>query len=107
MSTKTKAPRQRSLPHSLSSNGSIAQESVGKTDVRSGFTKLPNAVLLDSGLSMGAKQLYALLVHHQGVNAESWPSQKKLAAELSVASVSTVRRSRPVAWCNWASDGAG
>ena len=59
--------------------------------VTNGFTKLDNAVLFSADVSHGALRLYGTLRHHQGSNAECWPGQKTLAAELCV-SVRQVQR---------------
>jgi DNA-binding transcriptional ArsR family regulator len=88
--TQTESPAPTGLPTIKPTNGSLPA-SPGKSDAPASFTKLPNAVWMNSALLAGDRLLYAALAHHQGSNAEAWPSQKLLAAELDV-SVSTVRR---------------
>jgi hypothetical protein len=57
-----------------------------------GFTKVPNDVLLRSSLSLGARMTYALLKHRARNDSHCWPSQKTLAGELGVKDTRQVRR---------------
>jgi Helix-turn-helix domain len=50
----------------------------------SGFTKFPNAVLLDPTLSVGARLLYGCLRHHARGEDECFPGLERLAGYLGV-----------------------
>lgn len=50
-----------------------------------GFTMLPNAVLLNGHLSLGARLFYAVLVHYARQTEECWPSQPRVAVNLGVS----------------------
>jgi hypothetical protein len=54
-------------------------------DVLDGYAQVPNAVLLDSTLTAGARLLYALLVHYAWQDGECFPGQERLARDLGVS----------------------
>ncbi len=56
-----------------------------------GFTMVPNELLRDTSLSMGARQTWIALKSHAWQDPECWPGQETLARELGV-SVRQVRR---------------
>lgn len=49
---------------------------------QAGFTMVPNVVLLDGDMSMGARMVYAQLLHYAREKEEAWPGQARLAAQL-------------------------
>ncbi|MEJ7568410.1 MAG: helix-turn-helix domain-containing protein [Gaiellaceae bacterium] len=51
-----------------------------------GFTKVPNELLRDTSLSMGARLTWIALKSHAWQGAECWPGQETLAREVGVAS---------------------
>lgn len=52
--------------------------------LRKGFTALPNLVLLDTRLSVGARLTYALLTHYAWASDNEWPGQDGLAASMGI-----------------------
>jgi DNA-binding transcriptional MocR family regulator len=58
--------------------------------LKRGFTQLPNYVLKDTSLSMGARLSYAILLSYAWQEKSCFPGQKRMADELGV-SVRTVR----------------
>jgi hypothetical protein len=49
---------------------------------RHGFTQVPNVVLTNQELSVGAKLTYAMLLKYYWSNNEVFPGQQKLAEEM-------------------------
>ena len=52
---------------------------------RSGFTQVPNFVLKDSGLSLGAKVTYAMFLSYAWHNDSCFPGQDRLAADMGMS----------------------
>lgn len=52
---------------------------------QAGFTMIPNAVLLNGNLSLGARMLYGVLKSYAWQSDEVWPGQERLAAELGIS----------------------
>lgn len=52
---------------------------------QAGFTLIPNAVLLDARLSIGARLLYGVLKSYAWQSDEVWPGQERVAAELGIS----------------------
>jgi hypothetical protein len=52
------------------------------TFIKSGFTMVPNRILLDSALSAKAVRLAEVLEHHSGGNRTCWPGYVALAKEV-------------------------
>jgi biotin operon repressor len=52
---------------------------------RYGFTQLPNFILRDSTLSIGAKTTYALFLSYAWHNALCFPGQEKLAKDIGMS----------------------
>jgi hypothetical protein len=50
--------------------------------IKSGFTMVPNVVLLDPTLSAKAVRLLAVLEHHSGEHRTCWPGYPALAGEV-------------------------
>jgi hypothetical protein len=50
--------------------------------IKSGFTMVPNRILLDPTLSAKAVRLVAVLEHHSGGNRTCWPGYPALAKEV-------------------------
>src|ERR1017187_3578680 len=50
-----------------------------------GFTQLPNFVLKDSKLSLGAKVTYAMFLHYAWHNDQCFPGQDKLAEHMGMS----------------------
>jgi hypothetical protein len=50
--------------------------------IKSGFTMVPNKVLLDPTLSAKAVRLLAVLEHHSGEHRTCWPGYPALAGEV-------------------------
>lgn len=58
-------------------------EIVGADPVtRHGFTQVPNALLIDKRLSVGAKLAYAVLLKYAWSNEACFPGQQKLAEDM-------------------------
>ena len=49
---------------------------------RHGFTQVPNVILTNKNLSVGAKLAYAMLLKYYWSNNEVFPGQQKLAEEM-------------------------
>jgi hypothetical protein len=58
-------------------------EIVGADPVtRHGFTQMPNVVLIDKRLSVGAKLAYAMLLKYAWSDSACYPGQRKLADDM-------------------------
>ncbi len=58
-------------------------EIVGADPVtRLGFTQVPNSLLIDKQLSVGAKLAYAMLLKYAWAEAAAFPGQQKLAEDM-------------------------
>jgi hypothetical protein len=55
--------------------------------VRGGFTQIPNFILKDPGLSVGAKVAYAMFLSYAWHNESCFPGQQKLAADMGMSRV--------------------
>jgi len=53
--------------------------------LRGGFTQVPNAILVDSELSLGAKVTYSLFLKFYWDNNAVFPGQKTLAAYMGMS----------------------
>jgi hypothetical protein len=53
--------------------------------VRGGFTQVPNFVLKDSSLSLGAKVSYAMFLHYAWNNDSCFPGQDRLAKDMGMS----------------------
>lgn len=61
---------------------------------RGGFTQVPNFILRDSNLSLGAKVAYSLFLHFAWNNDSCFPGQDTLAKHMGM-SVSRHKREDP------------
>ena len=52
---------------------------------RGGFTQVPNFILKDSSLSVGAKVTYAMFLSYAWQNDHCFPGQEKLAADMGMS----------------------
>jgi len=52
---------------------------------RGGFTQVPNFILKDDALSLGAKVTYALFLHYAWHNDSCFPGQERLAADMGMS----------------------
>jgi DNA-binding transcriptional ArsR family regulator len=52
--------------------------------MQAGFTAVPNAILTDSSLSLGARMTWAMLAHFAWQDESCWPGQPTLAADMGV-----------------------
>lgn len=74
-----------------STKGSRTNEECSKTIVHSsaaaqaGFTIIPNVVLLDRRLSLGARMLYGVLKSYAWHHDAVWPGQERVADELGIS----------------------
>src|SRR5260370_14640982 len=53
--------------------------------VRDGFTQVPNFILRDAGLSVGAKVVYAMFLSYAWHNDSCFPGQDRLAADMGMS----------------------
>jgi hypothetical protein len=53
--------------------------------VRGGFTQVPNFILKDPAVSLGAKVAYALLLSFYWYNNQVFPGQERLAADMGMS----------------------
>ncbi len=58
--------------------------------LRDGFTSMPNTVLYYSGISMGAKATYLVLLSYAWKEMRAWPGQETMANQLGIG-VRTIR----------------
>jgi len=54
---------------------------------RHGFTQLPNFILRHSGISVGAKTVYAVLLSYAWHNDLCFPGQERLASDIGLTRV--------------------
>ncbi len=54
---------------------------------RSGFTQVPNFILKNPDLSVGAKVVYAMFLSYAWHNDSCFPGQQKLAADMGMSRV--------------------
>src|SRR5215472_10022199 len=52
--------------------------------VRGGFTQVPNFILKDAKLSLGAKVTYSMFLHYAWHNESCFPGQDRLAADMGI-----------------------
>jgi hypothetical protein len=52
--------------------------------VRLGFTQVPNFILKDAKLSLGAKVTYSMFLHYAWHNDSCFPGQERLAADMGI-----------------------
>ena len=52
---------------------------------RSGFTQVPNFILRDGTLSLGAKVTYAMFLHYAWHNNSCFPGQERLAQDMGMS----------------------
>ena len=52
---------------------------------RGGFTQVPNFILRDSSLSLGAKVVYAMFLHFAWNNDSCFPGQERLAEYMGMS----------------------
>ncbi len=55
--------------------------------VRDGFTQVPNFILRDAGLSVGAKVVYAMFLSYAWHNDSCFPGQDRLAEDMGLSRV--------------------
>ncbi len=53
--------------------------------VRGGFTQVPNFILKDGSLSLGAKVSYAMFLHYAWNNDSCFPGQDRLAKDMGMS----------------------
>ncbi len=53
--------------------------------VRGGFTQVPNFILKNAGLSLGAKVTYAMFLHYAWHNESCFPGQERLAGDMGMS----------------------
>ena len=53
--------------------------------VRGGFTQVPNFILKNGKLSLGAKVTYAMLLHYAWHNDSCFPGQERLAEDMGMS----------------------
>ena len=53
--------------------------------VRGGFTQVPNFILKDNSLSLGAKVTYSMFLHYTWHNDSCFPGQKLLAEHMGMS----------------------
>lgn len=56
---------------------------------RGGFTQVPNFILKDSGLSLGAKVTYSLFLHYAWHNDSCFPGQDRLGQDMGMSTSRT------------------
>ncbi len=74
----------------MQSFGQILRERNIKLDtidpvVRGGFTQVPNFILKDPNLSIGAKVTYAMFLSYAWHNESCFPGQERLAADMGMS----------------------
>ena len=74
----------------LTSIGDLIAEKTIQLDtldpvVRSGFTQVPNFILTDNTLSLGAKLTYALFLHYAWHKDSCFPGQERLGEDLGMS----------------------
>lgn len=52
---------------------------------RGGFTQVPNFILRDGALSLGAKVTYAMFLHYAWHNDSCFPGQERLAVDMGMS----------------------
>jgi hypothetical protein len=52
---------------------------------RGGFTQVPNFILKDGDLSLGAKVTYSMFLHYTWHNDSCFPGQERLAADMGMS----------------------
>src|SRR5579872_7367184 len=52
---------------------------------RGGFTQVPNFILKDGDLSLGAKVTYSMFLHYAWHNDSCFPGQERLAADMGMS----------------------
>src|ERR1700685_1513902 len=55
--------------------------------VRDGFTQVPNFILRNAGLSVGAKVVYAMFLSYAWHNDSCFPGQDRLAEDMGLSRV--------------------
>jgi biotin operon repressor len=53
--------------------------------VRGGFTQVPNFILKNGALSLGAKVTYAMFLHYTWHNDSCFPGQERLAEDMGMS----------------------
>jgi len=53
--------------------------------VRGGFTQVPNFILKNADLSLGAKVTYAMFLHYAWHNDSCFPGQERLAGDMGMS----------------------
>jgi hypothetical protein len=53
--------------------------------VRGGFTQVPNFILKNGDLSLGAKVTYAMFLHYTWHNESCFPGQERLAEDMGMS----------------------
>jgi hypothetical protein len=53
--------------------------------VRGGFTQVPNFILKNAELSLGAKVTYAMFLHYAWHNDSCFPGQERLAGDMGMS----------------------
>ena len=53
--------------------------------VRGGFTQVPNFILKNGNLSLGAKVTYAMFLHYAWHNDSCFPGQERLAEDMGMS----------------------
>ena len=53
--------------------------------VRGGFTQVPNFILKNGELSLGAKVTYSMFLHYAWHNHSCFPGQERLAADMGMS----------------------
>ena len=53
--------------------------------VRGGFTQVPNFILKDGDLSLGAKVAYSMFLHYSWHNDSCFPGQERLAVDMGMS----------------------
>ena len=56
-----------------------------------GFTQVPNVILTNKDLSVGAKLAYAMLLHYAWQNNFCFPGQERLATDIGAGKRSVIR----------------
>jgi hypothetical protein len=53
--------------------------------VRGGFTQVPNFILKNAALSLGAKVTYSMFLHYAWHNSSCFPGQERLATDMGMS----------------------